>query len=85
MDWSVEMNVKISRWRNRPGIRLPARLLAVLGASQGGVLVASVQNGALVLSPPGRERYDLDTLVKGITQANLHREVEWEPVKNWPK
>lgn len=68
------MNVRISRWGNRIGIRLPARLLAVLGVSQGGVLVASVQDGALVLGPPGRERYDLDTLVKGITQANLHHE-----------
>lgn len=67
---------QISKWGNSLGVRLPKAVAREVRLDEGDTVEVSVDNGAIVIRP-GRPRYSLDELVRGITPKNRHDESDW--------
>ena len=73
------MHSTVKRWGNSLAVRLPKDLAQTLEIKEGSRLTLEVVEDGLLIKRP-RKR-DLDTLLEGVTQENIHGEVDWgEPV-----
>jgi antitoxin MazE len=71
------MNVKISKWGNSLAVRIPHGIAQSLDLHDKSDVFVSMEEGALVLRPvEKRKRYDLDELLAGISEENLHGETK---------
>lgn len=71
------MRVQLSKWGNSLAVRIPAAYAKAIGARDSGKAELWVEDGTLVLRPVQETpHYDLDALLAGITDDNLHAEVE---------
>lgn len=65
------MRVRLTKWGNSFGIRLPKVFAMHIGMQEGGELEMDVRNDAIVLSNPD---HTLKSLLDQITPEMLHRE-----------
>lgn len=70
------MSVRISKWGNSLGIRIPKAFLQSTGLAEGSEVEIGISGGRLVLTPVARE-YDLEELAGQITAENRHGETDW--------
>jgi antitoxin MazE len=71
------MKVAIKKWGNSAAVRIPA---AVLEASQVEIdeeVDIREEAGRIVIEPVREKKYKLDDLLKGITNDNLHQEIDF--------
>lgn len=73
------MSVKLHRWGNSVGLRVPKPLLEQLGLAEGCQVDVKVEDGRLVIEPVRRERLTMAELLEGITPDNRPEEVDWGP------
>ena len=71
----ITMKVKLVKWGNSYGIRIPKKVLEELELRGEETLELKIENGHIVLIP--KRKYTLEDLVSQITQGNLHAEVDW--------
>lgn len=69
------MKTKVSRWGNSLALRLPKKLATSHNIFQDSSVEIIEQKDGLLLRPSGRNSYDLNELLNGITKENLHEEV----------
>lgn len=70
------MNAIVAKWGNSLGLRIPSGLAQMLQLQEKSPVEVNVEDGALVVRPVvDRKKFDLDTLVNGITSENVHSEV----------
>ena len=70
------MRVQFSRWGNSLALRIPAVVLADIGASEGMAADLVIEGGKLVVTPVATPpRYSFDDLLAGITRDNQHDEL----------
>lgn len=69
------MQVHISRWGNSLAVRIPAKIAKELQFEDGVSATLRIEEGKLVLLPQS-QAYTLEVLLSGISEANLHNEVE---------
>jgi antitoxin MazE len=70
------MRVQFSRWGNSLALRIPAAYARDLNVSEGSEAELEVEHGRLVATPAvDLPVYDLNTLLDGVTEDNLHAEV----------
>ena len=67
------MEVKVTRWGNSLGIRVPARMAERLRMHDGAVVELEIRDGELVI----RRKDSLEELLDRITEENLHAEMDW--------
>jgi antitoxin MazE len=71
------MNTIVARWGNSLGLRIPRGYAEALHLEERSTVHVAVENGALVVRPVvDRKKFDLDTLIAGITDENLHGEID---------
>jgi antitoxin MazE len=70
------VRVRLVKWGNSSGIRLPKTVLDRAGVREGEELDVRVENGVIALVP-AKEEITLESLVAGITKENLHGEQDW--------
>jgi antitoxin MazE len=71
------MKVAIKKWGNSAAVRIPA---AVLEASQVEIdeeVDIREEAGRIVIEPVRPKKYKLDDLLRGITNDNLHQEIDF--------
>jgi antitoxin MazE len=68
--------VKIQKWGNSLGLRIPKALAANIVVSEGADVDLSIEDGRLIVSPQQRKPISIDELVEGITDENLHSETD---------
>lgn len=73
------MRLKIERWDEALGFRIPAEAVERLGLKEGTVVEIIIENDRLALLPVPRHRYSLDEMLEGITPENIHPAVDWGP------
>lgn len=75
------MQVKLAKWGNSLGVRIPGSVLAEAGLANGSALEVTAVGGELRLKPVKtiRKPYTLDELLKGITPDNVHPEIDFGP------
>jgi antitoxin MazE len=66
----------VAKWGNSLALRIPNAFARELDVREGVSVDISVSDGALVIRPvEGRHIYDLDALLRGITEENRHGEI----------
>jgi antitoxin MazE len=70
------VRARVGRWGNSLAIRIPAAFAEETQLQDGVAVDVSVEDGRLVIVA-ARPRYQLDTLLSGITDDNLHGETDW--------
>ena len=70
------MALRISKWGNSLGIRIPKAFIQSAGLSEGSEVEIGISGGRLVITPVGRE-YGLEELAGQITAENRHGETDW--------
>jgi antitoxin MazE len=76
------MKIEFLRWGNSLALRVPKAFAEEVGAVEGKRAEMTTENGALVIKvakPKKRRRYNLESLVNGITEENRHAEIDWGP------
>ena len=73
------MRTRVQKWGNSLGIRIPKALATEAHINQGVDVDISVKDGRLVVEPVAVPQWSLEELLKGITDENLHEEVDWGP------
>ncbi|MFO1039035.1 MAG: AbrB/MazE/SpoVT family DNA-binding domain-containing protein [Geminicoccaceae bacterium] len=70
------MQVRVSRWGNSLGLRLPKDLAAKLGIGEGSRVEVTEDRGRIVISP-ARPVYALEDLLVGMTPEAMHEAFDW--------
>lgn len=68
------MLVRISKWGNSLALRIPAPFAEETGIRSGIEVDLALEDGRLVITP--RRAYALDELLEGVTDDNLHGEID---------
>jgi antitoxin MazE len=72
------MVTTVQRWRNSLAIRIPKTFAAQANLDEGSRVEVSIEGGRIIVAP-ARMQWQLNDLVKKISRANLHPQVEWSP------
>ncbi len=75
------MSVKIQKWGNSLGVRIPKTVIDKVNLSENSVVEIESKNGTIVIFPAKKE-YSLDVLLEQITKSNLHTDEEFKPEGN---
>ncbi len=73
------MQTRIRRWGNSLGLRIPKAFAEQAGVEAGSEVDLSLEDGELIIRPTREPKYDLAALLRGITDENVHAEVETGP------
>lgn len=73
------MQTKVQKWGHSLAVRIPRAYAKAANLEQDSSVEISVVDGALVLTPVARPRYDLEDLLAQITDENIHAEVDLGP------
>lgn len=70
------MKSRIQKWGNSLAVRIPKAFADQLGFEDNALVDLVLENGALTVAPLPSALYSLDALLQGITDDNLHAEVD---------
>ena len=73
------MQTRVQLWGHSLAIRIPRALAAAAGVRDGVTVDVTVADGVLVLTPRHETIPTLDELLAGITDKNIHAEVDTGP------
>jgi len=74
------MKTRIQKWGNSLAVRIPKSFAEELGWGENSPVEMSPDDGALVIRTDKERTWDLDTLMSGVTDENVHPAWEAEPV-----
>jgi antitoxin MazE len=72
------MQVKISKWGNSLGVRVPKDIADKLGLKEGTSAELAIEKGRIVISAKKRRR-TIEDLVVGMTPKAMHEAFDWGP------
>ncbi len=70
------MRTKVVKWGNSLGLRIPKSFAEEVRVAEGSTVELTLEDGRLVIRPAAQPEYALEDLLGGITDANLHAEVD---------
>ncbi len=70
------MRTRIQQWDDSLAVPIPEALAAGARLARGALVEVSLVNGKLVVEPVDEAAFTLEGLLAGVTEQNLHREVE---------
>ncbi|WP_036487218.1 AbrB/MazE/SpoVT family DNA-binding domain-containing protein [Myxosarcina sp. GI1] len=74
------MNIKIAKWGNSLGIRIPKSIAEDNGLSDGDEIEIATEDNRIIITPQ-KPKYTLEQLLEGMGEEHLHSEIDWgEPV-----
>ena len=77
------MLTKVKKWGNSLALRIPRSLAADARIENDSLVEVSLVDGQIVVKPLMSSKWTLDQLLAGVTQENIHREIDTgNPVGN---
>ena len=70
------MRTRIQKWGNSLALRIPKSFADEVKLQQGSLVEVSLADGKLLISSVKEEGFTLEQLLAGVTEQNLHREVD---------
>lgn len=70
------MRTQVQKWGNSLAIRIPKSFAKEIKIEQGSVVDLSVVKGKLIAKAIDEDEYALEELLAGVTEENLHAEVD---------
>lgn len=75
----IPMRTRIQKWGNSLALRIPKALAAEVHIEQDSLVEISLVEGKLILEPVAEPAWTLEELLAGVTEQNLHGEVDTGP------
>ena len=72
------MQVRIAKWGNSLGVRVPKEIAARVGLKEGARVDLAADGDKIVVSV-ARPLYTLDELLDGMTPKAMHEAFDWGP------
>lgn len=69
------MRTHVQRWGNSLALRIPSALAEETDLEEGAEVTVAARRGKLIVARSSR-RFTLEELLEGITEDNLHTEIE---------
>lgn len=73
----IAMRVTVKKWGNSASVRIPAAVMAAANVSLDQAVDVREDAGRIVIEPIREETPDIEALVAGITDDNLHESVDF--------
>lgn len=73
------MQARVKRWGNSLALRIPKAFVEQTQMRDDSVVDLSLEGEAIVVRPVRRKRRSLDELLAGVTDENIHSEVDFGP------
>jgi len=70
------MQTKIQKWGNSLAIRIPKSFAVDINLKQDELVDLTVDESKIVITPIGGKKYSLEELLKGVSENNLHGEID---------
>ncbi len=70
------MRTKIVKWGNSLGLRIPKSFAEEVRVAEGSIVDLSMEDGNLVINLTKTDEMDLEDLLDGITDENIHGEID---------
>lgn len=70
------MQGRVQKWGNSLAVRIPRAFAAQIGLLVNSDVDIFLDHGTLVVRPAPRVNFDLSELLAGVTDKNLHTEVD---------
>jgi len=70
------MRTKVVKWGNSLGLRIPKAFAEEISVADGTEVELNLEDGQLVIKVAARDELNLDDLLDGVTDANLHGETD---------
>ena len=70
------MNIKIAKWGNSLGIRIPKQIADDTQLVEGDEIKIAAAGDRIIITPC-KPKYTLDWLLDGMGEENLHEEFDW--------
>ncbi len=67
------MKTKVQKWGNSLATRLPKSFADELELLEGSPIELMLEEGAIVIKPDRDKTWDLEALLAGVTDENIHR------------
>jgi antitoxin MazE len=75
------MRVQVKKWGNSASVRIPSSIMEAAHLEIDQEVEIREEGGLVIVEPVRRTTYDLDELVAGITDDNVHDAISFgEPV-----
>jgi antitoxin MazE len=74
-----KMRVTVKKWGNSAAVRLPASVMQATQLQLDEVVEVREDRGRIVIERVRPRRYELSELLKGITNKNQHRAIDFGP------
>lgn len=75
------MKTKVQRWGNSLAVRIPKSFAEEVGLMDGSPVEMRLVDGGLLVEPVSTRPLSLDELLDGVTESNLHSEVDTGPAQ----
>ena len=73
------MKGQIQKWGNSLAIRIPKSFAIESDITNGSAVDLSVEDGSIIITSSKRPRYTLEELLEGLTDDQLHGEIDTGP------
>ncbi len=73
------MKTRIRKWGNSLALRIPKALAEEVHVQLNTQVELSLVNGKIVVEPVEPPAWTLEDLLEGVTEENLHSEIEFGP------
>ena len=70
------MHIQVQKWGNSLAIRIPKSFAKQINVQQGSFVDLFTDKGKLVAKPLDEKEYSLEQLLAGVTEENLHSEID---------
>jgi antitoxin MazE len=70
------MQTKIQKWGNSLALRIPKSFALNVNLKQNELVDISIDKGKIIISPIAQKEYSLEELLKGVSENNLHSELD---------
>ena len=67
----------VAKWGNSLAVRIPQPIARQAHLNEGDAFTLEVGADGNLILRPARPRYDLASLLEGVTAKNLHSEADW--------
>jgi len=73
------VQTSVKKWGNSASIRIPSAILEESKLKIDDPVTIRSESGRIIIEPARKTAYDINDLVAGITEENLHGEVDFGP------
>jgi antitoxin MazE len=67
----------VKKWGNSAAVRIPAAVMVAIPIELDEPVDVREEGGRIVIEPVRQKAYDINVLIKGITDRNLHEAVDF--------